>query len=153
MCAEERRLAHFAVVSNLDEVVNLCVLAHSCRSHHGAVDGAVGAYLHVVFDHHIAYLRDFPVDSVGVGLEAEPVSANHGSCVQDAVVAYPAVVIDLHAVVQRAVVAQTDVLAQIGVRVNLCSFAQAYAFGDVGVCADICAGGREFTAGAGLYEF
>src|ERR1035437_5102594 len=58
-------LAERDVMSDLHEVVDLCAATDDCGVHPCAVDGYVRADLHVIFDHHIAHLRNLePLSAV-----------------------------------------------------------------------------------------
>src|SRR5690606_21083049 len=117
-------LAHLHVVRDVDQVVKFDALAQDGAAQRGAVDGAVGADLHLILDHHVADLRDLLTTARARG-ETEAIAADHRAAVDDAVLPYYTVRIDLHPGVDRGVVANGDVVPHIGLRVDLHVIAQA----------------------------
>ena len=68
---------------DLNQVVQLDAPTDDSGLHHGAVDGGIGADLHLVFEHHVAQLRDLAVGAI-FRCEPEAVRADDGAGVQDA---------------------------------------------------------------------
>src|SRR4030095_2973834 len=93
---QERVLTDLHVVADLHEVVDLGAAADDRVAEGRAVDGGVGADLHVILDEHAAHLWDLPVRAAVVG-ESESVGAQHGAGVDDDAAA------DAHAVAQARV--------------------------------------------------
>ena len=154
LCTEEGRFANLHIVRYLHEVVYLCVFADDGTAHHGAVDSRVSAYLHVVLDNHIAYLRNFLVHALRVGFEAKTIRTDHHPGVQHAVGADDATRIYLHARVENGMVPDAHVIADIHVRVNLHTLAQLYILADVGKGAyvSVFGNGHSFGNERGLLD-
>ena len=157
-------------MGDLHQVVYLGAAADAGSLERCAVDGAVGADLHVVFDHHDADLRDLVVRG-SVRRVAEAVRADHGAVVDGHAVADPASLPDAHVGVQRHVVAdhhagvehdprvQDDPVAQghpgsdAGARVNGDIRADLDTLGDEGSVHDSPGrGGRRVEQGQELRE-
>src|SRR5947209_3655248 len=85
-------LADFAVVGDLDEVVDLGAVADRGRLKRAAVDGAPRADLDVVADHDVPHLRILHVAAF-VDAIAEPIGSEHGIGVNDDAIAKYGVVI------------------------------------------------------------
>ena len=124
--------AHLYVVGNLYEVVEFHPFADDGRAHGGAVDGGVGTYLDIIFENHVAYLGNLGIFAVGLRSEPETVGSDDNACVQGAVVADYAAVIDFHTRVEGDVVADGDVVAHIYLRVYLDILSQFYPLANVG---------------------
>lgn len=77
----------------LDEVIQLHTAVYDSGSHGGAVYASIGTYLNVVFENRDADLWNFFVSFRRWG-KSEAIGADDASGMQDAVVAYTAVVID-----------------------------------------------------------
>ena len=75
-------LADDNVVGKMDLVVQLRSGLDHGISERGPVDGAVRADLHVIADHHAAYLGNLMMDAA-FGNKAEAVAPDHGTCVDD----------------------------------------------------------------------
>ena len=122
--------ADLAVVAYLDEIVELHAAAYPGRPHHGAVDGGVGAYLHVVGYVYVARLRYLLIAVVGRS-ETEAVGSDDGARMDYASVAYTASAVDLCAGIYYGIVAHSHTVAYIGLGIYLRSGAYAGAFPDI----------------------
>ena len=77
----------------LNEVVNLRVVAHRGATHHSPIDATVSAYLDVIANHYIANLRHFFQFTRGIGFKPKTIGTNHGSAMDDTALADYCVVI------------------------------------------------------------
>ena len=154
LCAEEGRFAYLDIMRHLNEVVYLRILAHDGRTHHGAVDGGVGTYLHVVLDDDVADLGDLLVDALCVRLEAETVGTDHYTGMEDTSLADAAVGVNLHARIEDGTLADGDIIADIDVRVYLYPFAQTHVLTDISKSAyvGVCRNGNPFGDEGGLLD-
>ena len=72
-------------MADLNQVVDLGAAPDACRPQRGAIDARVGADLHVVFDHHGAYLWDLDLFAFVGGLAEAIASENRPSMDDDTV--------------------------------------------------------------------
>ena len=72
---QEAAFAGFHVVAQHDEVIDLGAAPHAGFGEAPAVDGGIGTHFDVVFQHHVAQLRNLDVPAL-VGHEAKAVAAN-----------------------------------------------------------------------------
>ena len=127
-------------MSDLNQVVELDAPADHRRIGLGAVDAGVGPDLYVVFDHHVAQLRNFVETARGVGHEAETVGADHGSRVQDAVAADPAAFVYLDSGVEDRAFAHRNPRSEVNLRIDLAVFADFHARFDHREIPDVAVG-------------
>ena len=135
--AEERALAYLYVVCDLHQVIDLHVATDDGRTHHRAVYRCVRTYLHIIFNDHVTYLRDFLVHSLCVRFKTEAVRTHYYSGVQDAVGADDAMRVHFHTRVENRVLADHDVVTDIRVRVDLHTLTQLHVLADIGEGTDI----------------
>ena len=69
--------SYFRIVTHLDQVVQLHAFSNDRAAQCCAIDRAVGAYLHIVFNDHIADLRDLFLFPSPVDGEAKTIGADH----------------------------------------------------------------------------
>src|ERR1700722_10622959 len=137
-------------MADLDEVVDFGAGVDAGFADRGAVDAGVSLDLHIVFDDCGTGLEDLVPGAVGLASEAEAVSSDDGSVLQDDVVAQAAVLADdgvgmgeevVSGLGMRVednvgqddgVVADRDVIANYGVGPNVGVIADAGAGGDCG---------------------
>ena len=74
--AEERGFSYFNIVRYLHEIVDFHVAADDSGAHHSPVDGGVGAYLDIVFDDDVSYLRNLLIDTLCIGFKAKAVRSD-----------------------------------------------------------------------------
>ena len=132
--------ADLDVVSDLNQVVELDAPADHRRIGLGAVDAGVGPDLYVVFDHHVAQLRNLVETARGVGHEAETVGADHGSRVQDAVAADPAAFVYLDSGVEDRAFAHRNPRSEVNLRIDLAVLADFHARFDHREIPDVAVG-------------
>ena len=147
LSAKEGGLAHFHIMRYHHQVVYLGITVHDSRTHHCTVDSRVSAYLHIVLNNDVAYLRDLLVHALCVGFKTETVCTDDCTGMQDTVGSNAAVVIDLHTRIEDCVVADNDVVAYIRMWVNLYSFSQAHVAANVGERTDIRVLGHRYSFG------
>src|SRR5512136_1310628 len=75
-------LADHAIVSDLHQVVDLGPALDEGYFQSGTIDGRVRAYLHIILDHHDAYLR-YLVPPLAVRRVTEAVTSNDGAGMDD----------------------------------------------------------------------
>ena len=152
--AEESGFTYLYVMRYLHEVVYLRVLADDGRTHHGAVDGGVGTYLHVVLDDDSPDLRDLLIDALCIGFEAETVCTDDYTGMEDTSFADKTVGVDLHARIKDGTLADGDIIADIDVRVYLYSLAQTHVLTDISKSAyvGVCRNGNPFGDEGGLLD-
>ena len=105
LSSQRRVFAYFNIVGQMDKVVELNAFVDMCGTHCGTVDSGVGTDLHVVVDHHVAHLRDLLVMAILLRSEAESISANYGTGMDDAAFTDHGISIQTHAWVQGRIVA------------------------------------------------
>src|SRR3989338_7179476 len=54
-------LADFDIVRDLHQIIQFDSFAYGGRAHGGAVNGSIRTYFHIIFNHHIADLRDLEI--------------------------------------------------------------------------------------------
>ena len=140
LAAEQRVLADFASVPDLDEVVDFRSAADLRLADGGAVNRAVRLNFDVVANHRDSRLSHFFPFPVCFSREAEAVAADDHSVLQQDAVSDAAVLADARVRVSEEIVADfraaidRDEAVQYGVRADL------DIFGNVAVRADVCAG-------------
>jgi len=97
--------ADLAVVTDLNEIVELDSAAQHGVAETAPIDRTVGSDLAIVFYPHAAELKQFDLMSQFVGHEAESIRADHRSGMNDDSVSYFAFAIDRHIRVDYGVVA------------------------------------------------
>ena len=115
-CSYVAVFAYLHIVGYVYQVVKLYALAQYGAAEGGPVYGAVGAYLHIVLYHHIAYLRHLGIALV-LRLKAEAIAAYHGAGMDDAILAHHTIRIDLNTGEEGSVVAYGHIVAYVYLRV------------------------------------
>ena len=85
--------ADVAAVSDHDQIAELRALANDGRADRRSIHGAVGAQFHIIFDHHIADLRNLVVCAVMCRV-TESVLAHDTACVKDDTIAQDTAVVN-----------------------------------------------------------
>jgi hypothetical protein len=140
------KIAHFDIMCDLDEVVQLGATFNKRRAHRGPVDRSIGAYLHIVFNDHIADLRDLFQGSICLRSKTKSIAADNGTGMNRNIITQLAVMIDLYPRVDDAVVADDNIIADICIGIDLGIVSQFYMFTDISKGADK----NLFAIGSGL---
>ena len=121
----------------LYQVVQFYTSSYYSAAHGRAVYTGIGAYLHIVLKHHIAYLW-YLVIAVGLGVRGKPeaVGTYYTSGVYGIVVAQLAVVVDGYIGIYDAVLAQYHVVAYRCVGIYLTAIAYHGVLADIGKGSD-----------------
>src|SRR5205085_5816936 len=119
-------------VADVDEVAELGARADDGGAEGGALDGAVGADLDVVFEHDVAGLRDFVVDAAAGGI-AEAVNPDRRAGVDGDAVAQDAAVINDRVGVKDAIAPDFNLRADERAGINDRSLADGGGGIDVGL--------------------
>ena len=140
--------AYFIIVCHLNQIIQFHAAMYDGGSHSSTVHTRVGTDFHMVFQDSDTYLRYFFI-ALGSGGEAETVCTDNATGVQDAVVSYPAIVVDGGVSVNNTVIAHFGTAANRDVRMNdrivshLCVFANAGKRRNVNILANFsCLGNK-----------
>ena len=106
LCGHYRVRTYLVVVGYLDEVVQLHTAMYDGGSHRGAVHARISSYLYIIFEDDNADLWNFFIAFGGRG-KSETISTDDASCMQNAVVAHAAVVIDCRTRIKDTMAAYT----------------------------------------------
>ena len=115
--------ADLHVVADLHQVVELDPPADDGRIRLGAVDAGVGPDLHVVFDDHVAQLRNFVVSPLRVRSEAETVGPDDCAGMEDATAADAAAFVNFDPRVEDGAFADANSVADVNLGIELAAVA------------------------------
>ena len=122
---DDASFADSHVVTDLDEVVDLCACPDAGFTQSPAVNARVGADLYVVLDNGRSYLREFQILSVLIADITEPVGADDHARMQDHTVSERGVIFEGNISVQHAIVAGRNVIAYIASGTQLAAAADS----------------------------
>src|SRR5690606_36757290 len=83
LCRDDTVVSYLGIVSDLDQIMQLNTLSDGCGAHRCAVYHSIGSYLYIIFDNHIANLRDFIVRHVIRRRKAKAIAYDYCSCMND----------------------------------------------------------------------
>ena len=129
-------LANLAVVSHLNQVVQLHTLANGGLSHGAAVDTCVGTNLNVILDYYDTNLWNLIV-ALGVRCKAKAVGTYHATCVYCNIISNLTSLIDGYMGVEQAFLAYLYAITNHGVGINLTAVADHCAIANHGKRTDI----------------
>src|SRR5579875_1407924 len=139
LATEQRVLAHLAGVANEHKVVDFRAPSDARLAHGGAINGAVGLDLDVIFHDGDAGLAYFvPVPSA-IRREAEAVAADHHAILQNHAVAEAAVFANAGVRVREEIVADARAGINRDETVQHGALADLHAIRDVAIRPDVCA--------------
>ena len=108
-------------MTNLNKVVELHTLANDCRVGLCTINTSVCSNLHIILNNHITQLWDLVKRTVWLWQEAETVSTNHSTSVNDAVLAYATTLVNLHTWVECSTRTNLHTITHIHLWIYLCA--------------------------------
>jgi hypothetical protein len=128
-------LADFAVVANVNEIIQLYAGGNPGVCEGAAIDGGIGADFHVIANLNNSGLREFPMPAFAEGV-SKTVGTDYGAGVDFHAVAQAHTTVEGDAGMDSAIFADPASGPDYGVRADLCVFANMNVFTDHGVGAD-----------------
>ena len=106
-------------MANLNKVVELNTRADDCRVGLSAVNASVCTELDIILYYDITQLRNLSECAICLGCEAEAVSTNNDTCVDDTVLTHYATIVNLYTRIELCALADGYIVTNVALGIDL----------------------------------